>query len=152
MTSYATVGINANFAVNAVTYELRIVSINIYSAATSGNFASVDRYDGGHSTGGTQVDIVPLRQGAPAASATAYQGFTSVSGAAHVISEFFVGPGASRASREEYYYWVYTGNSSTFESSLPFTVPPGSALVVGGLTTSMTCNVTFEEIKMPDSY
>ena len=152
MSGYGLIGAGNDFALTAVKYELRIVSVNVYSAQTSGSFISVNRVENGVPTGGTSIPPLPLRAGSPPCSATAAVSTTAFSGTSRLVNYFYLGPGASQASQEEYYYWVYSGADGQFQSPLAFTIQPGSSLHVLGVTTSMACNVTFEELRLAGCY
>lgn len=141
---------NSDAGIKAVAYEVRISQVVVYSDSPFGYFIRICRYDSG-TLSGTSVTPIPLRQGAPAASATAVSGVT-VSGTQRTIQLFFIGPGETLATPSS--SAVYHGASAQFQPPLAVTISPGSVFVVNGQPSdgTMATTIYFEELRLAGSY
>lgn len=154
MTSYyvnSALATGLQLAIRAVTYELRIIQINVLATSGGGTNIFTYRRDTSTLSGGTAVAVAPLHQGAPAASAIARVGNSlAVSGTAKLISTGYIGPASS------YSYPIELHNGATAAVSIPvtFTIAPGSVLQVNAAwnLTATWCEVYFEEMRLPGSY
>ena len=135
-TSLATAsGATTWLSVTANNFELKLVQAeisiaNIYFSSTGGSViagAKVYRYDGGTASGGSALTPAPLRQGGPAATATARSGGVSFSGTQRVITQQTSGIPAA----------------ITYAPPFDLTVSPGSSLVLSLACPSNQPSVTF---------
>ena len=153
-TYYTYCGTGTSLAINVGVYEIRIASIQIYSASSNGTFVGVYRYDAARASSGTSQLVVPLRQGAPAASSTSIFGnsLSISSGNYELLNEVYVPPGAVTPGSATY-YTTYPGSATQIQSPLTYTVGPGGVLYITGLIAgSLACNVFFEELRLAGSY
>lgn len=157
--STASPPLDSVLAVRAGSYELRLVEFSVTSSKTDPYYVYLIRYDSSALTGGSAVPITPLRQGAPAASATSRGGYLgsgsniNPSGTAQYINYTMLSPGGSvTADASTGYNPIYktTGTSTSFSPPLPITVKPGGILVVLGWP--ITCTIFFEELRLAGSY
>lgn len=154
MTTYnvTTIGVTDG-AILAGSYEVRLVAITAYNSSIYNSvYVTVARHEPATISGGTAVPITPLRQGAPAASATAKQGTgLTVSGTSKTLQIFAL----NAASLVEIGAGVQTVTvaSANFQPALATTIAPGSALHVSGMVDGYCiCNIFFEELRLAGSY
>lgn len=103
MATYVITGAwDKSLALKAVTYEIRVVRVEVENDDYEFNAASgaydyyplttdIFRYTSGTPSGGTAVTPSPLRQGAPAATATSWSGATAPAGTATTVGRNFAG-------------------------------------------------------------
>lgn len=147
----------------AVTYEIRISLISFWSYG-GGQVFNVTRHEGTTVSGGSAVDVVPCKQGGPAASATAKLGTLTFTGTSKVVGSTYLTPGQNSQITETGVSTItyYTGSTSTINAPLTMTIQPGSAIHVGGgfegttqfggLNADVGCLIYFEELRLAGSY
>lgn len=136
-------------AVRAGEFELKIVRIEVVPTgqldptAPYGLGTTMFRYSGANISGGSVVTPPALRQGGPAASATARMGTVSTSGTSTRLG----------------YFWTPLLVQGSYDFPFDLTVSVGSAFVVqtvgAGITGTMTgaqVNVYFEELRLSWHY
>lgn len=152
MTSYAVhvagSSITGSLGLRAVTYPVRINKILFpFSYTLSGNGFfdfTVTLQTGASLSGGTLLPVVPLRQGAPAATATARAGAITVSGGTARTIQNLAASGSG-----------YGASSVEFAPPLDLLINPGDVVHTDGLKGgSMTSYPTiyFEEIRLAWNY
>jgi hypothetical protein len=152
MTSYSAVSDSVDLAIRAVTYEIRITQVNLVCYAGGSEVILLNRHESSTLSGGSVADIVPLYQGAPAASATARSGSLTFSGTNKIVGSAFVGSGTDVSTI--YYTAIINNHGSNAQIAPPLTltVLPGSVLHVSGVTSGTIAQVFFEEMRLPGSY
>lgn len=136
-------------AITVGAYPIRISQVNMWCRAGGGQAYYAHRYEGGTASGGSAVNVVALRQGAPAASATARVGTVTLTGTARFLGGAYVAPGSITSGT------VTSFPGSTAQITFPLTtiVAPGSVFTVeGGFTNSLGCEIYFEELRLAGSY
>lgn len=156
MTGYVVVTGGAtgpDLGIKAGTRPLRIVRLD-FSSNDTGNFVNVYRHSGDTLSGGSAISIVPLREAAPASTATALTGSLTYSGTSSLIANTFVGAGRTSTIDGTVVLTYITGSSGQIQTSLSsLTIPSGQVLqVAGGITNNCLTVVWFEEIPLPGSY
>lgn len=152
MTSYLAVATGVDLAIRAVTYELRITLVNLTCFGGGSNIVKTARHDVSSLSGGSVVDVVPLYEGAPAASATARSGSLTFSGTQEFMSSCFVPPGTTTSTIGFTNIAIYGGSNAQIQPELTLTVSPGSVFHVSGATAGTIVQVYFEEIRLVGSY
>ena len=154
MTGYLVTSGLQHVAVRAVNYELRITQISFWSTSVSASVMSTFRHEGSTLSGGGAVDVAPLYEGAPAASATANAGASlTFSGTNKILGSTIIGRGALTQSIGYVNVVTIQGSSAQIVTPLTLTVAPGSVLHVSGqLSTGIFTKIFFEEIRLPGSY
>jgi len=132
-------------AIKAVTWELKIVKVDIYNSENYSRWLYLYRHTGSTLSGGTAVGVVPLRGGATPATATSMKGTMSYSGTAQFITYGGIaGDGNST---------VLAITNSTVQTPLDLTIAPGQVFKVQGMDgDGMTCTIHFEELRLSWSY
>lgn len=158
---------DADIAIRAGTYELRVASIAFWNNGTGGYVFNVNRHEASSLGGGAALDVVPMRQGAPVASCTARVGTTlTFSGTNKVVGSTYVPPGETSSVYTSgmvvAVLHTYPGSSAQAQQPLPLTIAPGSVLHIAGgfsestqftsLGTTLGCNIYFDELRLPGSY
>lgn len=150
-----------DIAIRAVTYEIRITSVLVWNVASTGVGLHLYRHEVSTLSGGTAVDVVPLYQGAPAASATAQVGSPptlSFSGTSRICGSTYMAPGENSSVSGTYVINTFPGSTSQVTPPLTLTVSPGSVFNVGtgsagfGLSSNSICQIWFEELRLAGSY
>lgn len=142
MTAYGIIAINQNLVITAGAYEIRLAGINMWANSNTAYWMPIYRYDGASASGGSVGDCVPLRSGAPAASAVARLGSGAPSGTSNLLFEGYLGTTGTA-----------TGVSSQFNPPLTVTIGVGSALYVPVPSTiDHVVNVYFEELRLQGSF
>lgn len=156
MTAYSTTASGASvqgqFGLLAGSYTIKINKVVFYittsfdGGATGWNRFSVVLRTGSSLSGGSAMSITPLRQGAPAATATARAGSITTSGTATTLQFLAVGGGGYGATTVEY------------APPLDLTLRPGDVFSTDGLfdTTNNGANygftsyptIYFEELRL----
>lgn len=151
MSSYSIIGDNDALVLVAGIYELRIISVNFVSDATAGVWVSTNTNTGGSASGGSVTQVVKLRPGSPAASATARDGATVSGGTTLKYTNTYINPTTSVTYSGG---GTWTGSTGSIESPLTTTVPPGSMFIVNGLSQAgyLFATVYFEELRLAGSY
>jgi hypothetical protein len=120
----------------------------MYSDSSNGSFITFNRYDSGSLSGGTSIGITALRDGAPAASATAKTG-ASVSGSLQSLWGIFLASGSADS------LGFTSPGTTNQESPLPITIAPGSVFNINvqtNISGLAFINVFFEELRLQGSY
>lgn len=153
MTSYFALCAGTDLAIRAVTYEIRITQVNLFAFTGGGEVVQALRHEGSTLSGGTAADLVPLHEGAPAASATAMTGSPlTFSGTSKIVGSAYVPPGATFSIVATTVITSYPGSQAQIVSPLTLTVSPGSVFHVLGPTAGTVVQVHFEELRLPGSY
>lgn len=143
-----------SIAIRAVTYELRISQVNFWSWGGSGVY-QIFRHETSTLSGGTSTPVVPLRQGAPAATCTASTGVLTTSGTRRVLGSAYLPPGSQSSPVGASVITTYPGSTAQIQPPLTLTVLPGSVFRVGGPTFAMQptvgCEIYFEELRLTGS-
>jgi hypothetical protein len=156
---YNQANITGSIAIRAVTYEIKLTQINWWSWGGSSVFY-LYRHENSTMTGGTTINVVPLRQGAPAATATAMQGAISFSGTQRVIGNTYLPPGSTSTAVGASVITTYPGSTTQIQPALTTTVLPGSVLHVApgplpsgwaGISETVGCEISFEELRLSGS-
>jgi hypothetical protein len=152
MTAYH-VMVAEDVAIMAVTYEIRITQVLFFAVAGGGEVVYTVRHEGSTLSGGTTIDIVPLHQGAPAASATAMAGTSlSYSGIAKIVGSTYVPPATTASIVGTTVITNFPGSTAQIQSPLTLTVAPGSVFATTGVTSSTVVQIYFEELRLAGSY
>ncbi|HEX4395435.1 MAG TPA: hypothetical protein VH084_28475 [Mycobacterium sp.] len=148
-----------SISILAVTWPIRLASITFWSYLTTiAELANVFRYDSGVASGGAVAPVIPMRQGAPAATATARIGTLTLTGTFHYINSTAISPGQTESviTVGTTLINVHTYGGSTAQIQFPLTtvISPGSSLVVNcSIFGSRTgCEIYFEELRLQGSY
>jgi hypothetical protein len=154
MTSYYAFSDGSELAIRAVTYEIRIASVNLMCYAGGIELVTTHRHEVSSLGGGTAADVAPLYQGAPAATATARSGTSALtfSGTDRIVGSAFVPQGNSTAVIGLYTVVTQHGSNAQIQTPLTLTVAPGSVYHVKGITTGTVVQVFFEELRLVGSY
>lgn len=142
----------ASMAIRAVSFEVRIARIEL--TRTDGENEQYpdqvttlfDRYNSGTISGGSALPITPLRQGAPAATATARGSSNGVT-----VSGTSVPLGGLPAM---------SSGSTSYEFAFDMTLSPGAVLFISlpsffqgpGSNISCSLTVSFEELRLSWPY
>lgn len=148
MAGYSTFSDGSSISIKANTYEIRLTSVTMYSDSSNGSFITFNRYDSGSLSGGTSIGITALRDGAPAASATAKTG-ASVSGSLQSLWGIFLASGSADS------LGFTSPGTTNQESPLPITIAPGSVFNINvqtNISGLAFINVFFEELRLQGSY
>ena len=156
MTAYYVTGDPWSMAIRAVTYEIRISQILLYSTGSGGTIVRAIRHESSTLTrgaGGGVLDVVPLYQGAPAASTTGMWGALNFTGTPKVVGSTYLPPGENSDVVGTTVIHTFPGSTSQIQSPLTLTVAPGSVLeVIGDNEVAGTCQIYFEELRLAGSY
>lgn len=158
MTSYLVrhdqTGSYSDVAVAVGTYAVRLVAVSFWSYTGGGITFQMFRYDVGTMSGGKAVNVVTLRQGATAASATARIGnLTFTGGPGKQCGATYVGPGAVSTSAGTSTITAYPGATGSLQFPLTTVCAPGSVFTINGFHNTLTgCEVYFEELRLAGSY
>lgn len=142
------------FALQAVTYELKIVQINFWQTGPA-SWLKIYRSSSSMTTDGDSIPVFPLRQGAPAASAKASVG-SSVRSGSTLVGELLIGPGGETNGTVA----MLVGANAQFSTPVTMTLKPGHTLYIAGLvvdalnfnSSDVRAIVYFEEIRLLGSY
>src|ERR1700743_767949 len=146
MTSYFATSTSQDLAIKAVAYELRIILVNLYSTGGGNEVIHLFRHSGSTLSGGTATDIVPLHQGAPAASTTGQVGSSlSFSGTSLCVGSAFMPDGQTSTISGSTVITIKNGSAAPVQPPLTMTVSPGSVFHVSGLTSGTIAQIFFEE-------
>lgn len=151
MSSYAAVGTDSAFVIIPGIYEIRVLSLQFASDATSGAWIGVKVNTGGSVSGGSSNAITKLRSGSPEASATSKTNASISGGTTREIAFEYMNP-ATTVTYSGGGSWA--GSSGQVQPPLTVTVSPGSVLFVDGLDYSgyLWCAIYFEELRLAGSY
>jgi hypothetical protein len=152
MTAYYTTSSGQDLGILAGTYEMRILLVNFCTVSGGDVVVKTFRHTGSTLSGGSAADIVPLHQGAPAASATARAGSLTFSGTAQCTGSAFIPTAQSSVIYNTTVITTYGGASGQSQSPLTLTVTPGSVFHVSGPVGALQAQVWFEELRLPGSY
>jgi hypothetical protein len=150
MTQYVVFGEDGTtLAVKAVSYEVKIVKVDMTNFNDTLNVVSFYRHTGSTLSGGNSVGIFTMRGESPAPTALCRTGSPSFSGTAQHITNVVI-PGESFDSTN--------GNSTgtgaaTLQTPLDLTIEPGTVFEVSGLSnTRVIATLYFEELRLSQSY
>lgn len=152
MTAYYAQSVAQAIGVRAVTYEIRITQVSIFCSGAGAYITTAVRHETSSLSGGSTADVVPLHQGAPAASATARAGSLTFSGTAKVVGSTYVPPGQNTVILAYGTDTIHQGSTAQITSPLTLTVAPGSVFHVTPVGAATTVQVYFEELRLPGSY
>ena len=164
MTSYLvrynqTTGIT-KIVIKAGIYEMRMAQINFWGYSGTAQIFTANYLSVGTTiSGGTAIDVVPLRQNAPTASATAQQGPSISFSPQQGLSPWFTGtmigsavlpPGSSTSGT----ITVNSGSTAQMSFPLPTILSPGAVFVLtnNSLAQNQGAEIYFEELRLSGSY
>ena len=143
---------STNFvSITAVTWPIRIAQVLLWSGASDNSQPIVSvRYEGGVASGGSSAPLVALRQGAPAATATARVGALTFTGTRRVLNTTVQPPGRVTEGTTS----SVSGAATQMEFPLTTVIVPGStfAITSGWFSTIGGCDIYFEELRLFGSY
>jgi hypothetical protein len=168
MTSYLvrydqTTGITG-IAIKAGLYEMRMAQINFWGYSGAAQIFTANYLAAGTTiSGGSALPVVPLRQSAPAASATAQQGSSLTFSPQQGISPWFYGqniggtvlpPGLTATASGTSVIVTTTGSTAQMTFPLPTIIAAGAVflLVNNSLAQNQGAEIYFEELRLAGSY
>lgn len=153
MTAYLVSSTLQTVAIRAVTYELRITQVTASSLLTAASLIITSRHEGSTLSGGSAADIMPLYQGAPAASATANHGTSlTFSGTNRFLASTILSNGANTQVIGYTPVTTAQGANAQIISPLTLTIAPGSVFHVTHQFSGPLTRIFFEEIRLAGSY
>jgi hypothetical protein len=136
-------------------YEVRIAQVTLWcSTVNAAELYTAYRYEGGSASGGTSMPVIALRQGAPAASATAGGGAVSYTGTQRAINATVLPPGAVSTTIGTTPTQTHPGSTAQMQFPLPTIIAPGSFFSVTGDFSGPGTGLEmyFEELRLKGSY
>lgn len=168
MTSYLvrydqTTGITG-IAIKAGLYEMRLAQINFWGYSGAAQVFTANYFSPGTTiSGGSAIPVVPLRQNAPAASATAQEGASLTFSPQQGLSPWFTGtcigatvlpPGLNATVSGTTVIVTTTGSTAQMSFPLPTIIAPGAVFLLtnNALAQNQGAEIAFEELRLSGSY
>lgn len=135
-------------------WPIRIAQVNAWGINSIGNVFTAYRYDSGTVSGGSALDLVPLRQGAPAASATGLGGTLTFTGTKRSLGNVYLPPGEQSSVSGTTVINTFPGSSASISFPLTVVIAPGSVFRLGAnfVDNNGVAEVVFEELRLSGSY